>query len=78
MAAEIPSDPKLMEKEDIDALDALASEAKEFEKVRTFRCLASPDIRTSMANLYLRMPKSTGFSRPSASMRTSYHSFNAE
>ncbi|KAK7956065.1 DnaJ domain-containing protein [Apiospora aurea] len=32
MAAEIPSDPKLMEKEDIDALDALASEAKEFEK----------------------------------------------
>jgi len=33
MAAEIPSDPKLMEKEDIDALDALASEAKEFEKV---------------------------------------------
>lgn len=34
MAAEIPADPKLMEKEDIDALDALNSEAKEFEKVR--------------------------------------------
>lgn len=43
MAAEIPSDPKLMEKEDIDALDALASEAKEFEKVKflpSLFCLA--------------------------------------
>ncbi|KAK9776756.1 hypothetical protein SCAR479_06494 [Seiridium cardinale] len=45
MAAEIPKDPKDLAKEDTDALDALALEAKEFEKVSSHSLLdmnASP------------------------------------
>lgn len=71
MAAEIPSDPKLMEKEDIDALDALNSEAKEFEKVTTAFPSSVVYIRVFMANPRTRTPKSTGSSKPSDLMRMS-------
>lgn len=50
MATEIPKDPKDLDKEDQDALDLLASEAKEFEKASL--PLLPPFIMTSLANPY--------------------------
>jgi hypothetical protein len=68
MADEIPKDPKDLAKEDRDALDTLALEAKEFEKVSSIPAFYHhyslfPGILTAV--LERRMPRSTESSNPS-------------
>lgn len=53
MAADIPKDPKDLAQEDKDALDLLASEAKEFEKASTINPPSEPSYRTRPAEAHL-------------------------
>lgn len=57
MAADIPKDPKDLAQEDKDALDLLASEAKEFEKASNHltynqaSCHATAEVDASSAHV---------------------------